>query len=282
MPAPTDETQASNPESNVTLSSLPYAIFSIGDQRFGLSTEYVREMFLLPHVTPIPNTPDYVRGLINLRGKIVNLIDLRIFIGMAPLFEDIEATVAELKQRKQDHLEWLDTLEQCAESGEEFKLGRDANQCAFGKWYRNYQPSNVTLQIELKKFDKPHKAIHALADETLGMLNNGDKQGALNLIEHRRTNDLATMLALFDNLIRMLNETNREMVIVYQHEENMLAFSVDEIISVERVPLERIESSEDVNKHHEMPLRGTIARREKTGDVITLITPDAIKIAANV
>ena len=39
--------------------TLPYTIFSISDQYYALSTEFVREMFTLPNTTPIPNSPDF-------------------------------------------------------------------------------------------------------------------------------------------------------------------------------------------------------------------------------
>lgn len=259
-------------------STLPYAIFAVGDQRFALSTEYVREMFLIPNVTPIPNTPEYVRGLINLRGKIVSLIDLRIYIDMPPLATESTSLIDELKARKQDHINWVDTLERCIRNEEPFTLATDPNLCAFGKWYKKFESSNASIQLELKKFKEPHERIHKIATQALAIAKEESKEAALALIDEKRKDDLKTLLNLFDQLITLITDREREMVVVYQHDEQITAFSVDEIISVERIPEDHIESGESVHKQQNMSLPGNIARREKTGDVLVIITPESINI----
>ena len=51
--------------------------FSIGEQTYGVEITTVREIRAWNGATPLPNTRDYVRGVINLRGTIVPVIDLR-------------------------------------------------------------------------------------------------------------------------------------------------------------------------------------------------------------
>lgn len=254
-------------------SHLPYVIFSVGDQRFGLSTEYVREMFLIPKVTPIPNTPDYMRGLINLRGKIVSLLDLRLYIGMQCLATDTQKTIEDIKARKQDHLDWVTELENCVRENREFRLARDPSLCTFGKWFNHYHSNNATVQMELKKFATPHNAIHAAADKILKIAAQGNPEAALKMIADRRAAELALLCKLFDNLVHLLESRQREMVVVYEYEGAIMAFSVDEIIAVERIQSEQIEDNEISYKSNDIPLPGVIARREKSNEVVTLITP---------
>jgi purine-binding chemotaxis protein CheW len=49
----------------------------IGRETFGVPIERVREIVRVPEITAVPNTPDYVEGVINLRGRIISVIDLR-------------------------------------------------------------------------------------------------------------------------------------------------------------------------------------------------------------
>lgn len=51
--------------------------FSIGSERFGVEILVVQEIIMMSAVTEIPNAPDFVEGVINLRGNIIPVLDLR-------------------------------------------------------------------------------------------------------------------------------------------------------------------------------------------------------------
>ncbi|MFA7672271.1 MAG: chemotaxis protein CheW [Clostridia bacterium] len=55
-----------------------YLTFSIGNESFGVEIKYVTEIIGILPVTVIPEVPDYVKGIINLRGKIIPVIDIRL------------------------------------------------------------------------------------------------------------------------------------------------------------------------------------------------------------
>ncbi len=59
-----------------------YLTFILGRGAYGIPILKVREIIRLIEITPIPRMPDYVRGVINLRGKIVPVIDLRMKLGL--------------------------------------------------------------------------------------------------------------------------------------------------------------------------------------------------------
>ena len=62
-----------------------YLTFTLGDEEFGVDILRVQEIKGWEGATPIPNTPHYVKGVINLRGTIVPVIDMRERFGMATL-----------------------------------------------------------------------------------------------------------------------------------------------------------------------------------------------------
>lgn len=49
----------------------------IGRETFGLPISIVREIVRVPEITSVPNAPDYIEGVINLRGRIIPVVDLR-------------------------------------------------------------------------------------------------------------------------------------------------------------------------------------------------------------
>lgn len=59
-----------------------YLTFRLGGEVFALDVAKVREVLDLTAITKIPQTPDFMRGVINLRGSVVPVADLRLCFGM--------------------------------------------------------------------------------------------------------------------------------------------------------------------------------------------------------
>jgi purine-binding chemotaxis protein CheW len=55
-----------------------YLTFSIGDESYGIEVRYVTEIVGIQKITEIPELPEYVKGIINLRGKIIPVMDVRL------------------------------------------------------------------------------------------------------------------------------------------------------------------------------------------------------------
>lgn len=61
-----------------------YLTFILGQEEYGIQILKVREIIRIQKITPIPKTPDFIRGIINLRGKIVPVVNLHLKFGMNP------------------------------------------------------------------------------------------------------------------------------------------------------------------------------------------------------
>ncbi|SRR5579871_3275739 len=55
-----------------------YLTFALGSEEYGLPVLKVREIIKVMDITPVPQVPPYVRGVINLRGKVIPIVDLRL------------------------------------------------------------------------------------------------------------------------------------------------------------------------------------------------------------
>ncbi|WP_202319878.1 chemotaxis protein CheW [Archaeoglobus neptunius] len=64
--------------------TLQVVIFSLGNERYGVETSQVKEIIRVEEITSIPNAPDFIEGVINLRGQITTIINLRKRFGMKP------------------------------------------------------------------------------------------------------------------------------------------------------------------------------------------------------
>jgi purine-binding chemotaxis protein CheW len=59
-----------------------YLTVALGDESYGIAVLKVREIIRLHKITPVPQMPPHVRGVINLRGKVIPIVDLRIRFGL--------------------------------------------------------------------------------------------------------------------------------------------------------------------------------------------------------
>ncbi|KPA14302.1 Chemotaxis protein cheW [Candidatus Magnetomorum sp. HK-1] len=59
-----------------------YLTFSLEEEEYGIAIVKVKEITQMMNITPVPHTPHYVRGVVNLRGKVIPVIDLRIRFSM--------------------------------------------------------------------------------------------------------------------------------------------------------------------------------------------------------
>lgn len=66
----------------VFMETTQYLTFKLGDEVFALDIGKVREVLDFTSVTKVPQTPDFMRGVINLRGNVVPVVDMRLKFGM--------------------------------------------------------------------------------------------------------------------------------------------------------------------------------------------------------
>jgi purine-binding chemotaxis protein CheW len=73
--------------------TLQYLTFALGEEVFALETGSVREVIELVPVTRIPKTPPFMRGVINLRGHAVPVVDLRIKFDMPTAHDTVNTCI---------------------------------------------------------------------------------------------------------------------------------------------------------------------------------------------
>jgi purine-binding chemotaxis protein CheW len=61
---------------------LRVVVFRLGSDRYGVNLDRVREIQRAGRITPVPTAPDFVVGVMNLRGNILSVVDIRIFFGL--------------------------------------------------------------------------------------------------------------------------------------------------------------------------------------------------------
>jgi purine-binding chemotaxis protein CheW len=73
--------------------STQYLTFKLGDETFALDVAEVREILDFTTVTKVPRTPTFMRGVINLRGSVVPVMDLRLKFGMSATQQTVNSCI---------------------------------------------------------------------------------------------------------------------------------------------------------------------------------------------
>jgi purine-binding chemotaxis protein CheW len=108
-PAPTDvfefadqlAADASNIQAPKPVTTLHLITFRLDGEEFGLPVETVREVIRVGEITRVPQSPPHIRGVTNLRGRILPVVEIRTRLGLAPLVPRSTARiiVAEVRGR---------------------------------------------------------------------------------------------------------------------------------------------------------------------------------------
>jgi purine-binding chemotaxis protein CheW len=80
-----------------------YLTFKLGREEYGLELVRVREIIALMDITPVPLAPDYVRGVMNLRGRVIPVVDLRRKFGMQPTEDHDRKCIIVCDVQRSDH-----------------------------------------------------------------------------------------------------------------------------------------------------------------------------------
>jgi len=72
----------SKSKNHETSRSQRYLAFSLKDEEYAVPLLSVKEVIALPEVTPVPHTPPHFLGIMNLRGQVISIVDLRLKFGM--------------------------------------------------------------------------------------------------------------------------------------------------------------------------------------------------------
>ncbi len=73
--------------------SRQYLTFKLGEEIFAMDVSHVREILEFNTITKVPKTPDYMRGVINLRGSVVPVLDMRLKFGMSETIKTVNTCV---------------------------------------------------------------------------------------------------------------------------------------------------------------------------------------------
>lgn len=242
-----------------------------------MDCSYVKYIGVVPKdVTGVADSSEYVDGIIKFGNEIVTLLSLRKFLGFEGFSQKIDEFVEMLEQRKKEHIVWVDTLKKCIASGEPFELSADPHKCKFGMWYDTYKAPNCSVKFLLQRIDMPHKGLHSMAKGINSLIGSNKPEHKEKLNEIITTLDevyVPEIVSAIEKTEEIYCKTLKEMFISIRDKSVSAAFTVDEIIGVEKLDIVYEGNLDDTMNFPEF-IEGTA--RDKDDSLILII--DVYKI----
>ena len=249
----------------------PWAVLKLSDQIFAISVKHVETMVLLPKVVPVPNTPDFIRGVIDLRGKVFPLIDLRKRLGIPSIEEEAKAFVEKMEAAKTAHKNWLQELENSVRENRPFTLATDPHQCAFGKWYDSVTTDDLFLATLLKRIEAPHQQIHALALKVERLKETKDFEAIDELLANAKRTVFVEIMRHFDTVKTSFLTDRKEIAVAVHTQEKSFALAVDSVETVESFAEDKIEKfSDQLHSSTERPVPISIGKNQENKTVLLI------------
>lgn len=208
---------------------IEYLVFTANKNLFGVPHHEVISVMDVPEITHVPKLPPEIRGIVLFREENIPLFDLRVCFNTIPRAQQTRELVENLAQRRQDHVNWLRTLEKEVHDNHPITVQTDPHLCAFGKWYDRFEADNLNLRNYMKLFDVPHKAIHAIAVEAKQLVSQGNVEAANALIKKAEAETLSRLLSLFDGIGDLVGKYLKEYMVVFDTGLRPFAVAVDDI-----------------------------------------------------
>lgn len=206
---------------------MKYLIATVCGNPIAILANSILETSRVLPTTRVPKSSNYCRGVANFRGKIITIIDLRVMMGQESNIAIIRNLIQTLKDREQDHLNWLANLKKSVEEGTEFTGQLDPHKCAFGLWYDKFRSDDSFIMQVMREFDRPHKAIHAVGQKVMDLVKENRIDEAHAEIESTRDTVLSSLINTFAEARETITERDREILVILKRDHELLAITVD-------------------------------------------------------
>jgi len=188
----------------------------------------------LANIQNLPAHGKGLMGMIEFQEHAIPVVDFAKMLNLESGNVRGANLIKSLEARENDHHEWLNSLEDSLINGSPFLKAKDPHECAFGKWYDQFNSRDETLMEIMEDFAEPHKQIHSLADKLLNMYVAGESEKALDILRLEREITMKRLSRHFSQAREHIKESSRA-VLLYITEDGRtptLALQIDDIHDV--------------------------------------------------
>lgn len=193
--------------------NLEVITFSIDKAQYAIPISQVRYIEQDNRKTTRVDSATGVLEVVQYQGETVPICEFSEMVNVESEYKQNVVLAELLKARELEHIGWMDALEMSLRNGVDFAKLKDPHLCDFGQWYDTFEAKDEVLAEIMVRFDEPHKEVHGLADELLGILAEGDKEGALERFDNAKKITFGRLLTLFQQAIDRVRSLIRPVLV---------------------------------------------------------------------
>ncbi|MBQ2823474.1 MAG: chemotaxis protein CheW [Oscillospiraceae bacterium] len=264
---------------NTDVENLPWLIFSLCNHVYAIHSKYVTSIMVPPdRITPVPEAPDIYRGIVEIRGEVYPVLDMRRLFNYIPLEKECAEFVEMMNEREKDHIEWAEELKRCVKENRDFTLTTNPHACKFGLWYDEYKKNALNANFSLHKIEKPHEDLHRTADliaEARKLPDSVEKHRKIDELLNLVTEEyVPEVMAIIDESKRRYSSFYRETMVLLSTGESNLAIVVDKVLAVDEVQM--IEGKANMHRILNSKFFMGVAHNRRVDDDILIIDEEMI------
>lgn len=234
-----------------------FIVFKVSENRYAVSIDNIQRIIPCEVLTNIPNSHEYVDGMMSYEDGVIKVLSFRKLIGLPSYSIELDALFSRLKLA---HSQWLDSLTDSITTGCDFTKTTDPAICELGKWISTFTSYDDRVTVIFNKLVEYHKQLHNRGGDAIAMYQK-DKQEAKRILEVDIQNIYGHTMGALDLFVKELESVSNSLqkLLIYEDEDKSFAIKVDAIEDIAHVESSQImhSSEEDVN-HTFLELEGVL------------------------
>ncbi len=229
--------------------TLEVVTFLVADTLYACPVSQVRYIEQDNRKTTRIETTQGYNEVTTYQGRPVPIYDFCSMLGVPAEYQENRELIKLLKSKEKDHIAWVDALEHSIRTGSAFTKARDPAECAFGKWYAQFEAKDMILRDILADMEEPHRRIHGLANQLLDLCKDGHQDEALKRLSIEKSRTLVKLLDLFVMAHSRTGSITRPILLFVETQKKMVAFRLNAISDLKSVSRSQFCHFDDVESH---------------------------------
>jgi chemotaxis signal transduction protein len=250
---------------------LPWLTFTLRGNAYAINSKFIDGIMTPPDdITPIPDSPPKYIGMLNIRGDVFPLLDMRKQFKLMSVDEEIAAFEKGVEDFISVHKAAYDTLK--SRSGAAM-LG-DELKCPYTHWAEKMLRHKDKVSDLIAKADAPHKSIHSISAKIDELLKKEDTETEISTL----LTELAKNVAAFTDILKEAEFTFkrrfRETIVNLSDDDCKLGIMVDEVLGVGEI--EMVRDSNNLNTVYSTKMFEGVGKSDKTDKEILIINEEML------
>ncbi len=228
-------------EDTTAIEEVQMVTFLISSEEYAFPIHIVNEVLRVGNITKVPNAPDFVTGILNVRNSVLPIIDNRKLFGLKSISEELLVEFDTIFKHSQ---QWYNELKHAVDNGHAFKQNLDAAKSRLGKWIEHFRTVSKEISEVIQDLRYINIRLFENARKMYDFSKKNNRESSKKMFAEQIQTIFEQLTGKFTELreavVKGIAEDQRIMVI--EINKNTVGLLVDRVQQVLRVPKKIMET----------------------------------------